>query len=424
MTALQDIILATRVRRTGSSRMPAVLLLIGAAFALALSIVQGTRRATTINWTVSGKTASWEPPTLTFTTVTADILGALVIALALMLFWGKALSTRVRRAMYILAACLLVLSFLILAGAGQSVSLLAFANDSVGRSAPLVLAALGGILCERAGVVNVAIEGQLLLSAFVATIVGSSSGSPWLGVLVGTISAVVVGGILATLSIRFLADQLIIGIVLDVAASGMTAFFVSGLFVTSPAINQTPIVPNWNFGPLSQLPLVGPLLFSTSPFTWIAIVLAAAIAYILQFTRLGLHISAVGENPRAADAAGLNVARIRFLAVLAGAVVIGIGGAYFSVGSVGSFSPDMTGGRGFIALAAVILGNWNPRGAIAAAFLFGTADAFQSLLSLLGIPVSSALLLTLPYLVTIVALVMMRGRIHAPTADGIPYQRS
>lgn len=408
---------ATRAHRVRIAAMTALAVSNGWLAVIALRATDSTG----VNWSISGRTAVWSPPAVQLPHLVVAVLAGAGFLLAV----GSLVRRRMLATNRWVLTCLVLAAAaaLLTAGSGQSVSLLALADDSFARAAPLVLAALGGIMCERAGVINVAIEGQLLIGAFAGALIGSASGSSLIGVVAGLCAGVVVGAVFASLSIRFHADQLVTGIVLNSAVAGITGFVVSGIFIDNPDLNKPPTIGTIDIPGLSQIPVVGPLLFHTSPFIWLSAIVAALVIFVLEHTRIGRHIRAVGENPKAADAAGINVERVRFWSVIAGSVIIGIAGSYFTVGSVGQFSLDMTGGRGFIALAAVILGAWRPAGAIAAAALFGAADAFQSTLSILGVPIPSPLLLCLPYLVTIVAIVV-RGQVRAPAADGVPYDRA
>ncbi|MTD53023.1 ABC transporter permease [Amycolatopsis pithecellobii] len=418
-----SIVLAIRgtTARATRVRLGAALALAALNALLVLLTFRSHSGTTKIDWSVSGRETAWTIPSFAVPTSVAAVLGAVGLLAA-----GLAVSRGGKRhlgGLLTLSGIVAVLATLVLCGAGQTVSLLALADESMARAAPLVLAALGGVLCERAGVINVAIEGQLLFGAFVGAIAGSAGGSGLVGVLFGVVAGVAIGALFATLAIRFKAEQLVVGIVLNTAIAGLTGFFVSGIFIDTPSLNNTPTIGAISIPLLGDVPVLGPLLFHTSPYVWLAVVLAFVVNFILERSRIGRHITAVGENPRAADAVGINVQRVRFWATVAGGLIIGTAGTYFTVGSVGQFSIDMTGGRGFIALAAVILGAWRPAGAIAAAALFGFADALQLALNILGAPIPSPLLLCLPYVVTIIAIVA-RGQVRAPSADGVPYERN
>jgi ABC-type uncharacterized transport system permease subunit len=289
---------------------------------------------------------------------------------------------------------------------------------------PLILGALAGVIGERSGVVNVAIEGQLLLGAFVAAVVATVTGSIWFGALGGMIAGLLIAAALAALAIRYLVDQVIIGVVLNVFALGITSFLFNKLLSPQAAqYNEPGYFRALKIPVLGDIPIIGPVFFDGTIFLYITYALVAAVHFALFHTRWGLRVRSVGEHPRAADTVGINVNRTRMRAVLIAGLIAGLGGAFLVIGagSAGSFQLNMSSGKGFIALAAVIFGRWRPLGAVLAALLFGFADQLQSLLSLAGAPVDSNLLLMLPYIVTLLAVAGFIGRVQPPAADGQPY---
>jgi simple sugar transport system permease protein len=291
---------------------------------------------------------------------------------------------------------------------------------------PLVLGALGGIIGERAGVVNVAIEGQLLLGAFVAAVVGTIFASAWMGVLGGILAGVLIASMLAGLAIRYLVDQVIVGVVLNVLVLGVTTFLYSKVLQpgdNSTAYNEPAHFSVYHVPLLSDIPIVGPVFFSGTILLYATYVIVVVVHLGLFYTRWGLRVRAVGEHPRAADTVGIKVLRTRFRAVLLAGAIAGLGGAFLVVGSgaANSFGINMSAGRGFIALACVIFGRWSPKGAVLAALLFGFADQLQFLLQQASSPINGNLLLMAPYLVTIFAVAGFIGRSRAPAADGQPY---
>jgi ABC-type uncharacterized transport system permease subunit len=319
---------------------------------------------------------------------------------------------------------LFMLSFLAWATADGSMNLTGLLGSSLLRSVPLTLGALSGVLCERAGVINVAIEGQFLVAAFTGALVGSATGNLWLGLVAGVLAGGLLGAALAVLSIRYLVDQIVVGVVLNLFAVGLTGFLTDRVLVPHQQTLNTPNV----FDPiqiplLSKIPVIGPVLFNQNIFVYLMFVLLAVVHVALFRTRWGLRVRAVGEHPRAADTVGIRVLAVRYRNVILGGMMAGLGGAYFTLGSVGSFSKDMTSGRGFIALAAMIFGHWSPLGAFAAALLFGFADALQSILAVLSVPIPSQFLLMAPYIATILAVAGLVGRVRPPAADGQPYTK-
>ncbi|MDQ6657892.1 MAG: hypothetical protein M3Z00_06680 [Actinomycetota bacterium] len=289
---------------------------------------------------------------------------------------------------------------------------------------PLILGALAGVVGERAGVVNIAIEGQLLGGAFLAAVLATVSSSMWLGLAGGLLAGLVVAALLAVLAIKYFVDQVIVGVVLNLLVLGLTTFFFTKLLSPNPdGFNNPGYFPVWKVPGLSDIPVIGPILFQGTIFLYATYLLVAGVHFGLFRTRWGLRIRAVGEHPRAADTVGIKVLRTRYRAVLLGGLIAGLGGAFLvlGTGSQGSFSINMSSGQGFIALAAVILGRWRPIGAFAAALLFGFTNQLQYLLAGAGTPIDPNLLLTLPYVVTLFVVAGSGGRVRAPAADGQPY---
>lgn len=316
---------------------------------------------------------------------------------------------------------LFVLAFLTWAARGQQLQVLALARGTMRAAVPLALGALSGVLCERAGVINIAIEGQFLASAFTAAVVSSATGDPWLGLVGGVLAGGLVGALLAVLSIRYRADQIVVGVVLIVLATGVTSFLTSQLLVPNPGLNAPTRFGSVLVPVLGDIPLLGPLLFRHSVTVYLMLVAVIVIQIALFRSRWGLRLRAVGEHPRAADTVGIRVLATRYRAVILGGMVAGIGGAYFTLDAAGQFSREMSGGRGFIALAAMLVGRYSPAGALGAALIFGFADALSTSLQILNVGIPSTLLLTAPYVVTILVVAGLVGRLRMPAADGQPY---
>ena len=303
-----------------------------------------------------------------------------------------------------------------------SVALYGLLAGSFTLAFPLIFGSLSGVLCERSGVVNIAIEGQLLFGAFAAAVAGSLSGNAFVGLFAAAIAGVLVSLVLAVFSIKYIVNQVIVGVVLNVLVSGLTGFLFSTVLSADPETwNSPPRLDKIPIPLLEDIPIIGPILFDQSVIGYLMYVAVAAIYFGLFHTKWGLRTRAVGEHPKAADTLGVNVNRTRFYNVLLAGSVAGVGGAFFTLVSVSSFNRDMTSGQGYIALAALILGRWNPIGALFAALLFGFASNLQSVLSLLGTPVPNQFLAMLPYVVTIFAVAGVVGKSRAPAASGIPY---
>jgi simple sugar transport system permease protein len=292
----------------------------------------------------------------------------------------------------------------------------------VQRAVPIVFGALSGVLCERAGVVNIAIEGMLLSGAFVSAVVASATGSPWIGLAAAVVSGAILAAVLAVLAIRYQVDQIIAGFFINIFVTGLTAFLsVRWLQPFQDELNTPERLGPIAIPLLSDIPILGPIFFRHNIFVYTLFVLIIVIHLGLYYTRWGLRVRAVGEHPRAADTVGINVYRVRYVNVILGGMVAGFGGAYFTIGSTGGFEREMTAGRGFIGLAAMIFGGWNPIGSFLAGLVFGFADSIQARLSILSIGIPSEFLLMVPYVVTIIVVAGLVGRARAPAADGRPY---
>lgn len=316
------------------------------------------------------------------------------------------------------------ITFLTWAGAGRNVDFVGLLATSLIEAVPLTLGALSGVVCERAGVINIAIEGQFLIGAFCAAVVATATHNLWLGLLAATLSGALVALVLAVFTITYRADQIIVGVVLATLALGLTSFLLQSLLVpyqnqlNSPAVFKPIALPL-----LDRIPIVGSALFDQNILVYLTILIVAAVQIGLFQTRWGLRARAAGEHPRAADTVGIDVVRVRYGNVLLGGLIAGVGGASFTIGSTGQFANDMTSGLGYIALAAMIFGRWTPLGAVAAALLFGFTDALQFTFSVLGVPIPSAFLTMFPYLATILAVAGLIGHVRPPGADGKPYVR-
>lgn len=352
-------------------------------------------------------------------------LSVLMLAIAALAIWLTAQGRRVSgwlSAVFWIAFILAMLVWAVGHASGNSLSLPGLLGGSLALSIPLIFGSMSGLLCERTGVVNIAIEGQLLFGAFSAAMVGTLSGSAWVGLLAAMLGGVLVALILASFSIKYLVNQVIVGVVVNVLVSGLTGFLYSTVLQRDTALlNAPPRLPSFAIPVLSEIPVVGRVLFDQSVLVYLMYLVVAVIWFALGRTRWGLRTRAVGEHPKAADTLGVKVNRLRFVNVLLGGAVAGMGGAFFTLVSVSSFTNDMTAGQGYIALAALIFGRWRPLGALCAALLFGFATNLQSVLSLLGTAVPSQFLTMLPYLVTIAAVTGLVGRSRGPAAAGQPY---
>jgi ABC-type uncharacterized transport system permease subunit len=314
--------------------------------------------------------------------------------------------------------------FLSWAAADGQIRVVSLFAGAVALAIPLVFGALGGVLGERAGVVNIAIEGQLLFGAFAAAVTASLTGSPWAGLVAAMVAGALIALILGLFAITYLVDQVIVGVVLNVLVVGLTNFLFRQVLTPNADTLNSPdrmrVVP---IPILGDIPLVGPILFRQTALVYVLYAVVALVAFALYRTRWGLRVRAVGEHPKAADTVGIKVNRTRYRTILLAGAIAGLGGAYFSLVSVAGFNREMTGGAGYIALAAVIFGKWDPIRATLAALLFGFATNLQGVLSAIGAPVPTQFMLMLPYLVTIFAVAGLVGRSRPPAADGVPYKK-
>jgi simple sugar transport system permease protein len=317
-----------------------------------------------------------------------------------------------------------ILAFLCWVAAGKFIPFTGLLQGAIMLSVPLIFGSMSGLLCEKSGVINIAIEGQLLFAAFVSAAVSSITQNAVLGLLSAPIAGALISLILAYFSIQFQVDQVILGFVINVLVLGLTNFFYTTLLI--------PYEDKWNMGVsfspikiplLSNLPIIGPTLFNQTIIVYLMYAFVIFIQIALFKSRWGLRTRAIGELPVAADSVGIDVNRLRFKNVMFAGLVAGTGGAYFTVGAVGPFSQNMTAGAGFIALACLIFGKWTPRGAIVAALFFGFANNLQGNLSIIGVSIPSEFMLMVPYIATIIAVSGVVGRVRAPAADGIPYTR-
>lgn len=298
-----------------------------------------------------------------------------------------------------------------------------FLEASVRLGAPLALAALGETLSERAGVLNIGLEGSLIAGALGAALGALATGDPWSGALLGGVAGMALALVFAFFTVTLNGDQIITGTAITLGGLGFTGAIYQGVFGATGTALTLPTLPPLAVPGLSAIPLVGEALFRQAPTVYLAYLLAPALWWFLFRTGVGLELRAVGEEPAAAEAAGVRVARIRFAAVLFGGFLAGLAGAHLSLAHTGTFAQGMSAGKGFIAIAVVVLGRWNPLGVLAAALFFGVASAFQFLLQALGVQAPYQLVLALPYLLTLAALAGWLGRARAPAGLALPWPR-
>jgi ABC-type uncharacterized transport system permease subunit len=359
----------------------------------------------------------------------AIVLGAIICVLGL---WQLIRGFRRRHMKWVITAVavLFVVAFLCWADTGSKgnpIDIVGLLENTVFLAIPLILGAMAGVLCERTGVINVAIEGQMLVGAFAGALGSSVAKNLGVGIIFALVAGGLLGSLLAVFSIKFLVNQVVLGVVLNLLALGLTGFLYDSLMANDSATyNSGRTLATHRIPGLADIPIIGKPLFDANWIVYAAYLIVIAIDIALFRTRWGLRTRAVGEHPKAADTVGINVLRTRYRNVIMGGMIAGLAGAYLTIGTSGQFVKNpigMTSGKGFIALAALIFGKWSPRGALGAAVLFGFTSALQSLLSIIGTPVKipADFLLMLPYLVTLFAVAGLVGRAQAPAADGEAY---
>jgi general nucleoside transport system permease protein len=303
-------------------------------------------------------------------------------------------------------------------------AILDFLISALRIATPLVFAALGGIISERAGVFAVGLEGMMLAGAFGAAVAAFTTGNAAAGVFAALFCGACIAGVIALVTVRFGAEQMVTGLAANILAIGLTSFLLRSIVGGGQApVIQVPLLQAWPIPVLSDIPVLGPLLFNQPPLTYLALLLTIPLFLFLMRTQYGLTLRSVGENPQAAYAIGADPKAIRFWAVIAGGAIAGLGGAVLALQQVGTFTDAMTSGRGYLALAAIIVGRWTPFGALAACLVFGAAEALYLRVQTFGLPVSSYVVQMLPYLIAIFVLALMGRAARLPAAIGIPYDR-
>jgi ABC-type uncharacterized transport system permease subunit len=317
-----------------------------------------------------------------------------------------------------------VIMFLVWAARGKSLNLTGMLVSSVISATPIALAALSGIYSERSGVVNIGIEGMMLMGSFVSVVVASVTHNLTLGFLAGAVSGLILGALHAVLSIRYRINQIISGTGIIILALGITNFLYRTFLNPNPNLNNSgKILSALPIPFLWRIPVIGPILFNQSPVIYIMFLMILFTHFFFNYTKWGLRIRSVGENPKAADTLGINVFPLRYLSVLISGTIAGFAGAHMSIGQIGFFSESMSAGKGFLGLAAMIFGNWNPGGAFLGSIIFGFFDSWQDKLSILQVGIPSEFLGMAPYIATMIVLAGFIGRARMPASDGTPYKK-
>ena len=401
-------------------------------FALADILLFGLHAHGDATFAFTPEFAKVSVPNLTLAAAaTSYVCGGITIALALVrlleVTGALRLSRAGRRVILGVVLFLFIVALMAWADGGQTIpfNVVNLMSGSLNDSVPIMLGALTGVICSTSGVVNIAIEGQLLLGAFCAAIATSVTGSLWLGLICGALAGSLIGALLAVFAIAYSVNQIVLGVVLNALVAGLTGYLYNAIMVPyGDTINNPSTFGPWKIPGLGDIPIIGPVFFDSNVFLYLTYVILALTQVGLTRTRWGLRTRAIGEHPVAADTLGIRVLAMRYRNVIIAGLIAGIGGAYFTIGSVGSFGPNMSSGEGYIALAAMIFGRYTPFGAIGAALLFGFTTQLQSILSSINVPIQSNLLLLTPYVVTIIVVAGLVGRVRPPKAEGVPYVKS
>ena len=414
-----------RVEVKRSWKLPGIYV---AASILLLVFALSTRGDVTIR--LNDKSQSYEIPDI----VTAGapivwVLAAVTIAITAWTILATARhmtrSTWARVGGMVLVGLSTILGFLFYAGSDSTgaVTLTSTLVSTVAISTPLIFGSLSGVVSERVGVVNIAIEGDLLVGAFAGVMAASYFQMPYAGVIAAPLAGAALGALLALFSVKCGVDQIIVGVVLNVLALGLTTFLYGTVMKETPGslnTNQFSLSPIKIPG-LAEIPVIGPVLFNQTILVYLMYAAVIALAFFLFRSRWGLRLRACGEHPRAADTVGINVGRTRTLNTILGSAFAGLGGAFFTIGSGLAFTDNISAGNGYIALAAMILGKWNPVGAMGAAVMFGFAQALARMLPNIEPAIPADLVSMIPYVVTIVAVAGFVGKSRAPAAENVPY---
>ena len=333
-----------------------------------------------------------------------------------------------RTAAGVIAGLSILVGFVVWAAASSAVpfTLTSQLNLTLAYSTPLLFGVLAGVLSERAGVVNIAIEGQFLAAAFAASVIFSVTQSFLAALTAAAVAGLLMGAVLALFTLKYLVDHVIVGVVVNLLATGLTGFIFQQLVArdlkTFGVVSPMPV---FAVPVLSEIPFIGPILFTQRPLTFMALLAVPLVWFLLHRTKWGLRVRAVGEHPRAADTVGIKVISTKTQAVLLGGIFAGLGGAYFTVGFVGAFQDNnITAGNGFIALAAVIMGRWHPVLGAGTALFFGFTRALAQSIKLMNLPIPSEFIEMLPYVATIIAVAGLVGRVRPPAADGAHFVKT
>lgn len=393
--------------------------------AAALLLLLGGTKGLVSTFVLASKRAGVDipAPDIVIPTQAAILVVAILIALAGIWQFIKGFGKQTNKIL-ISSISLGILVFLIWAARGNSLNLTGMLVSSVISATPIALAALSGIYSERSGVVNIGIEGMILMGAFLSVVVASVSDSLMLGFIAGVLGGVLLGALHGVLSIRYRINQIISGTGIIILSLGITNYFYRAFLNPIPELNNSgAILASLPIPLLWRIPVIGPIFFNQSPVIYFLFILIPLTHYFYKNTKWGLRIRSVGENPKAADTLGINVLNLRYISVLFSGAIAGFAGAYMSIGQIGFFQESMSAGKGFLGLAAMIFGNWNPGGAYLGSIIFGFFDSWQNKLSILQVGIPSEFLAMAPYIATMIVLAGFIGRSRMPAADGTAYNK-
>ena len=364
-----------------------------------------------------------EGPEIMFNSYHALLVSALIPLLLAIINWIGIFKIK-GETFIIISAVFGIFAFLIWATAGKSLNLTGMFVSSVVRATPICLAALAGIYSERSGVTNIGIEGMMLVGSFLSVVITSVTGSQFAGILAGMFAGFLISWLHAVLSIRYKVNQIISGTAIIIFALGLTSYLQRSILNEFRYLNDPgPVIPAFQIPGLWRIPFFGPILFNQSPVIYFMFFLIIFTYVFFNYSKWGLRIRSVGEHPKAADTLGIKVLRLRYLSVFVSGLIAGLAGAYMAIGSAGRFNEGMSAGKGFLGMAAMIFGNWNPGGAFLGSFVFGFFDSWQEKLAILQIGVPIDLLGMAPYVATMIVLSGFIGRSRPPAAGGVPYEK-
>ncbi len=302
-----------------------------------------------------------------------------------------------------------------------------FYKSMLNKATPLIFASLGGVYSETTGVVNIALEGIMLAGAFASVVFTYITGNPWIGILMAVYIGAAMGALHALACVTYRGNQIVSGTALILLSQGATGFLLQRIFGQPGSSDLVKTLPTWKIEAFRRIPFVGLIIGDLSPLVYIAFICVICSHFLIFKTKLGLRMRAVGENPESADTLGIDVYNVRYFGVIMSGILASLGGAFLSVGQLGQFTENMSNGRGFIALAAMIFGNWKPFGALGASLLFGMAESFSYQLqtqSILKLPPEiKYLFLMIPFVLTLVVVAGFVGKTRPPASDGIPYEK-